>query len=171
MSSPRVLVHRVGAPHELRTPVRCRYPPSKLAATTPAPQFLSSRHETALCCSLTDTTSIALLLQANTPPWQTSKCSSWVDAGLFGAKVGFTSPLVAPSSQLQQLWAYQAIAHHRTLVAWKFGSTITKNVRSLSQSLLVSMQKANELTSSAPRTSNWRPARAGAAPTNAKCPL
>ena len=29
--------------------------------------------------------SIELLLQANTPPWQTSKCSSWVDAGLFGA--------------------------------------------------------------------------------------
>ena len=58
----------------------------------------------------------------------------------------------------------------RTLVLWKFGSTITKNVRSLSQSLLVSMQKANELTSSAPRTSNWRPARAGAAPTMPKAP-
>ena len=55
--------------------------------------------------------SIAPLLQANTPPRQTSRCSSWVDAGLFGALVGFTSPLVVPPSLPQQLWACQTNAH------------------------------------------------------------
>ena len=56
-------------------------------------------------------TSIALLLQANTPLWQTSKCSSWVDAGHFGASVDFMSPLAEPPSRPQQLCACQTIAH------------------------------------------------------------
>ena len=62
-------------------------PPSKLAATTSAPQFLSSHNETALCSSLTETHPLhpyPRVLQANTLPWQTSKRSSSVDAGLFG---------------------------------------------------------------------------------------
>ena len=61
-------------------------PPSKLAATTSAPQFLSSHHELALCSSLTETHPLPRgMLQANTPPRQASTCSSWVDAGLFEA--------------------------------------------------------------------------------------
>ena len=42
--------------------------------------------------------SIAPLLQANTLPWQTSKCSSAVVAGLFGGWVGVTWPLTEPPS-------------------------------------------------------------------------
>ena len=49
---------------------------------------------------------------------------------------------------------------HRACVAWKFGPTITKIVRSLSHLCWFECMKANELTSSAPKTSGWRPARA-----------
>jgi len=133
-------------------------PPSKLAATTSAPQFLSSHHETNLCCSLTDTTSIALLLQANTPPWQASACSSGVVARLFGGSVGFTSPPVVLPSRLQQLWAYQTIAH-----GWpgSLGQPSRKSSDLLRSHLCwFACMKANELTSSAPKTLDWRPARA-----------
>ena len=46
------------------------------------------------------------------------------------------------------------------MCAWKFGPTITKIVRSLSHLCWFECTKANELTSSAPKTSAWRPARA-----------
>jgi hypothetical protein len=52
------------------------------------------------------------------------------------------------------------VPDHRTWVAWKFGPTITKIVRSLSHLCWFECMKANELTSSAPKTSGWRPARA-----------
>ena len=86
-------------------------PPSELAAATSAPKFLSSRHETALCSSLTGRFHYPLTAQANNPPRQTSKCSSWVDGGLFATWVGFTSHLLGLLSHPQQLRATQAAVH------------------------------------------------------------
>ena len=68
------------------------------------------------------------LLQANTPPWQTSPCSSWVVARYFPASVGFTLPLAVPPSRTAKA---PGGPDHRTWVAWKLRS-ITKTVQSLS---------------------------------------
>jgi len=88
--------------------------PAGLTAPSSAPSFPHSYHEMALCSSLTATLPLCTLLQqANTPPRQTSKCSSSVVAGLFAASVGFTSPLVVPQSRLQQRWAFQSAVYGR----------------------------------------------------------
>ena len=108
--APRTSIWRSARAKATRTmPI----PSFKLAATRSAPKFLSSHRETALCSSLTETLPLCtlFLLQANTPPWQTSKCSSWVVAGLVGASVGFMLPPTVPSSRSQQLWVCQTIAH------------------------------------------------------------
>ena len=133
------LVHRYGAPHELRPPVRCQYHlPSLLRPRLPQISLVSPRNGS---LQLFDRdTSITLLLQEHTLPWQTSKCSSRVDGGLFAAWVGSTSPLVAPSSQLQQLWLFQAIAHWWF---WKFGSPSRKSSDPFT-SQLVSMHESEE---------------------------
>ena len=90
---------------------------------------------------------------------------SWVVTRLFATWVGSTSRPTGPPIHPQQLWAIQAISLELTLVAWKFGSTITKIVRSHSHLCWFECMKANELTSSAPHTSGWRPARAETAHT------
>ena len=149
------LVHRYGAPHELRPPVRCQYHlPSLLRPRLPQISLISPRNGS---LQLFDRdTSITLLLQEHTLPWQTSKCSSRVDGGLFAAWVGSTSPLVAPSSRLQQLWLFQAIAHWWF---WKFGSPSRPIHSHLSW---FQCMKAKNLALSAPRALVWRSTRAEA---------
>ena len=68
------------------------------------------------------------------------------------------SPLAAPPRRPQQLWACQTIAH-----VWpgSLGQPSRKSSdRSLSHLCWFECMKANELTSSAPKTSGWRPTRA-----------
>jgi len=133
LSAPRTSVWRPARVKAART---MSIPPSKLAATEIS--LISPRNGS---LQLFDRdTSITLLLQEHTLPWQTSKCSSRVDGGLFAAWVGSTSPLVAPSSQLQQLWLFQAIAHWWF---WKFGSPSRKSSDPFT-SQLVSMHESEE---------------------------
>jgi len=76
------------------------------------------------------------------------------------------SPLAVPLSQPQQLWACQTIAH-----GWpgSLGQPSRKS-SDLSHLCWFECMKANELTSSTPKTSGWRPARAEPARTMAMPP-
>jgi hypothetical protein len=112
MSTPQVPpVHRLGIPHELRPLARWQNPLEAhcIHVCTKFPP-LSTRNSSLQPLSL-DAFIVHTLLQANTPPWQTSTCSSWVVARLFPASVGFTLPFAVPPSRPQQLWACQIIAH------------------------------------------------------------
>ena len=66
------------------------------------------------------------------------------------------SPLLVPPSRPQQLWAYQT-AH-----GWpgSLGQPSSRKSSDLLHLCRFECMKANELTSSAPKTSGWRPARA-----------
>ena len=116
-------------------------PPSKLAATTSATQVLSSHHELALCSSLTETHSL-LPYCKQTPDHDklqhalTGRC--WAPWGL-----GWLH--VAPGGTSELTAAALGVPDHRTLVAWKFGSTITKIVRSISHLCWFECMKADEL--------------------------
>ena len=117
MSTPQVPpMHRLGIPHELRPLARWQNPLEAhcIHVCTKFPP-LSTRNGSLQLFDRVSTLSLStfrtFLLQANTPPWQTSTCSSWVVAGLFPASVGFTLPLAVPPSRPQQLWACQIIAH------------------------------------------------------------
>jgi hypothetical protein len=149
-----------GCQYDANTPFQARcdhhYPPFSLISPRNGSLLLFDRF-----------TSIALLLQANTPPWQASTCSSGVFARLFGGSVGFTSPPVVLTSRPQQLWAYQT-----TTNGWhgSLGQPSRKS-SDLSHLCWFECMKANELTSSAPKTSGWRPARAEPARTMAMPPF
>ena len=88
-------------------------PPSKLAATTSAPKFLSSRHETALCSSLTALLHCTLTASKHSVMAKLQMLYSWVVTGLFATRVGFTSPPTGPPSHPQQLWVFQSSVYGR----------------------------------------------------------
>ena len=148
------LVHRYGAPHELRPPVRCQYHlPSLLRQ-----KFLSSHHETALCSSLTEILPLHSYCK-------NTLCHGKLQNAQAGLTVGSSRPRLAPRRpwwhlrvnrsgsgcvRLSYIGGSGSLGHH------------LENRPIHSHLSWFQCMKAKNLALSAPRASVWRRTRAKA---------
>ena len=136
-------------------------PPSKLAATTSAPKFLSSHRETALCSSLTET-------HPSHPYCKQTLRHSKLQNAQAGSTVGSSRPRLAPRRpwwhprvncsssgcfRLSHIGGSGSLGHH------------LENRPIHSHLSWFQCMKAKNLALSAPRASVWRRTRAKAAHT------
>ena len=142
------LVHRFGAPHELRPPVRCQYPhPSSLRPRLPPNSSHLATDWLSLCSSLTET------LPLHSYCKQTLRYGKLQDA-LAGLMLGSSGPRLAS----RRLWWYLQVdrsssgrarpTHIGGLEVWV--NHLENRPISLA-SLLFEYMKADERTSSAPK--------------------
>ena len=129
---------------------------SELTETKSASNFLSSRHETALCSSYTDET-----LTLHSYCKQTLRRGNLQNA-LAGSVLGSSGPRLT-SRRLCRYLGVDCIcsgraipSHMEDMEVWV---TPSRKSSDLSHLCWFDFMKANELTSSAPHTSGWCPTR------------
>ena len=90
-----------------------------------------------------------MIRTANFPYIANSKCSNWAATGRYAGSLGSTLPPNVPSCRPQQLWGFQS--------ATRKSSNLSFHIL---ESLLISPNECEELTSSALRKLGWRHAQA-----------
>ena len=129
--------HQFNAPCELRPPVRRPlFPKGSLQPLLP--QSTCPYFDEPHC-----------IMHANFPYIANSKCSNWAATGRYAGSLGSTLPPNVPSCRPQQLWGFQS--------ATRKSSNLSFHIL---ESLLISPNECEELTSSALRTLGWCHAQA-----------